>query len=119
METALWGAAGALAPEVVRWFRIARDDSPQEWRRWSYWAATLAYIALGGLLAHLIAQPNPYAAFITGLSTEYAILGAVQSAMSSPNDADSGMPEELHTRATFISVATALLMRHASYLGRR
>jgi hypothetical protein len=122
VSTFLWGCLGAIAPEIVRWYRISRHAAPDEWKRASYWVATLGYVALGGLFATLIAQPNGYAAFVAGLSTEYAVLGVVKSA-ASPADADtapSATHEELSTRPIGpFGLAALRIIEHASYLGRR
>lgn len=118
----LWGALGASAPEVVRWFRIAKVGTPGEWRRLSYWFATLAYVALGGLLALLVAKPDAYAAFMAGLTTEFAIAGALKMASTEAQvPAPPGsLPEELTLRpAGPTTVVAAVVLRHASFLGRR
>jgi len=117
LELFLWGMAGALAPEVVRWFRIVKSGAtPAEWRNGEYWAATACYVLLGGLLASLIAQPNGYAAFITGLTTEFAIMGTLSA--STPRRAHpGGSAEELATRdAGAVEAVLVMLRRHAAYL---
>lgn len=122
MSTFLWGCVGAAAPEVVRWYRISRKAAPKEWGRPSYWLATAAYVALGGAFASLIAQPNGYAAFAAGLSTEFAVYGLLtgssEDAVSKPT---SGLPVEEVSMCDVSLLARARLrvIRHASYLGRR
>jgi predicted lysophospholipase L1 biosynthesis ABC-type transport system permease subunit len=110
METFAWGAFGALAPEIVRWYRIARTETPAEWTRWSYWAATGSYVCLAGAFAGMVAQPSAYAAFAAGVTTEFAIVGL----LGSPGG--TGI-EELNTRpATPLRIALAALRSHAAYL---
>jgi hypothetical protein len=110
MHNFLAGALGALAPEIIRWRRIARSETPDEWRHLPYWFTTLAYVALAGFLASLVAQPNGYAAFITGLTTEYAIAGVL----------DEGRGRELEelgtAPATWADLVLSTLRRHATYL---
>lgn len=112
--TLLWGAIGAAAPEIVRWYRISRSETPGEWRRFSYWIATAAYVGLGALMALLIAQPNPYASFLTGLTTEFAVLGALNASGNTP---PGHKVEEISTRpATPIRATLVALRCHATYL---
>lgn len=112
MDTFVWGAVGALAPEIVRWFRIARDRTPSEWSRWSYWLTTVLYMCLAGGFALLVAQPSPYAAFAAGLTTEFSILGLLGTTRRSS-------VEEIRSRpATPARLMLALLRSHAAYLSR-
>ena len=106
----LWGAVGALAPEIIRWFRIARDKAPDEWRRVSYWVATVFYVALGAGLAFLVGKSEPYAAFITGVTTELAILGVLDK------DKAAGGEEFTTKDVSAFGSAAISLRRHASYL---
>ena len=110
METFFWGAVGAIAPEIVRWWRIARSETPGEWTRASYWLATAAYLCLAGLMALLVAQPNPYAAFMAGLTAEFAIVGALKPGPSLPI-------EELQKRsANLWTMSLVAIRRHAIFL---
>jgi hypothetical protein len=112
----LWGAIGAVAPEIVRWYRITKTGTPEEWKRAGYWIATLAYLALGGLMAVLVAKDDPYAEFIAGLSTEFVIVGAREAAMHGRDVAG----EEFASRpARFHDKILASFSAHASYLARR
>jgi hypothetical protein len=115
----LFGGLGALAPEVIRWFRIAKDETPSEWKRRSYWVATILYVALGGGFASLVSQPNVYAAFVTGFSTEFAVLGAWASTTRRRLVTTRGaaLNEELVARpATRLDALRWTLRRHAAYL---
>ncbi|MGH9640857.1 MAG: hypothetical protein ACRD3Q_00380 [Terriglobales bacterium] len=61
-------------------------------------------------MATLVAQPNPYAAFAAGLTTEFAILGAVKPG---PNLSI----EELRSEpASLPRSALAVMRRHAVFL---
>jgi hypothetical protein len=118
MSQFLYGCAGAAAPEIIRWYRIARHATPAEARRPAYWIATVAYILLGGLWAYLVSKQEPFAAFASGIATEFAILALVQNSRDEgPRDPD--LPEELTidqpSRVTF---AIHGLQQHARYLGR-
>jgi hypothetical protein len=116
----LWGCVGAIAPEVIRWQQIARTKRPDEWRRASYWAATLLYVAIGGALATLVAQPNGYAAFATGLTAEFAILGALAAARERPPPPEPSVPDELSYQAVGKHrLAIAAIYHHAGYLGHQ
>jgi len=108
-----WGALGAFAPEIVRWVRITRSETPAEWRRISYWLATTAYIALGGLLAVLIAQPVGGAAFSMGVATEFVVLGAISVTPG------SGTEEFVASPATRPSLLLVGIQQHATYLRSR
>jgi hypothetical protein len=110
MENFFFGAIGALAPEVLRWRRITRSGDPAEWGSLSYWLATLAYVALAGFMANLIAQPNPYAAFMTGLTAEYAIAGAMTGSSGAGSE-ELGMES-----ATGFDWFVSTLRQHAGYL---
>lgn len=111
MPVYVWGAVGALAPEVVRWFRIAREGPPGEWKRVTYWLATVAYAALGAALAYLIGKGEPYAAFSTGVSTELAILGLLNPKPDGPRS------EEISQRpAGLLDPVLIPLRHHARYL---
>jgi len=87
-----------------------RSGEPTEWRYPPYWFATIAYMAVAGFMANLIAQPNPYAAFLTGLTAEYAIAGAITSPPGKG-------PEELGSgSATRFDLFVSTLRQHAEYL---
>ena len=105
-----WGALGTAAPEIVRWIRIARSETPAEWHRVSYWLATIAYVALGGLLALLIAQPTGGAAFSMGLATEFVVLGAISITPG------TGVEEFAASPATPLARLRVGIQQHATYL---
>jgi hypothetical protein len=110
----VWGAIGAIAPEIVRWYRIAGSETPGEWRRASYWFATVAYVLLGGVVASLVAQPNPFAAFVAGVATEFTVLGALAAG---PRFNPGSRVEELAVRPANSFMATLVALRsHAVYL---
>jgi predicted Rdx family selenoprotein len=107
----LWGSVGAVAPEIVRWLRIARSHTPGEWKRRSYWLATTAYLALGAALAYLIAKPEAGAAFAIGLAGEFIVLGGLATSKR------AGGAEEISSApADPLRVALVTLRRHASFL---
>ena len=123
MSIYAWGALGAIAPEVLRWRRIAFTGTPPEWKRRSYWLCTALYVGLAALFAALVAQPNPYAAFVAGTSAEFAILGAWSASTSGSTNADASAQEpaseieELTSRpATVLDLAIQRGRKHAEYL---
>jgi len=112
----VWGAVGAVAPEVVRWYRIRRGSLAELWR-WGYWFATVSYVGLGVALSDLLAKPEADAAFAVGLVTEFAILGG--------NVALDGLTqkgplsEEFESRqAGRVAVVLQTLRSHSRYLVR-
>lgn len=110
METFFLGALGAIAPEIVRWYRIARSETPDEWKRISFWVATAMYMGVAGGFAALIAQPEPYAALVAGATAEFAAAGLLRSGPNIPW-------EELNSRAASpVGAMFASLRRHAAYL---
>ena len=110
MQNFLVGMIGALGPEIVRWRRITRGEAPEESLQPGYVLATIAYVLLAGFMATLVAQSNPYAAFITGVTAEYAIAGM----LSAP---EKSGPEELGIEsATRIDWALSTMWQHAAYL---
>jgi hypothetical protein len=107
----LWGSVGAAAPEVVRWLRIARNQTPNEWKHPSYWLATTAYLALGAALAYVIAKPEAGPVFAIGVAGEFIVLGGLATAKK------DGNTEEISSApAGSLHVALVMLRRHASFL---
>ena len=110
METFVFGALGAVAPEIIRWYRIAHSETPDEWKRISFWAATAMYMGVAGMFAAVVAQPEAYAALAAGASTEFAAAGLLRPNPSIPL-------EELSSRAASPFRTTLVsLRRHAAYL---
>jgi hypothetical protein len=67
-------------------------------------------MCLAGGFAVLVAQPSPYAAFATGLTTEFAVLGLLGTTERPP-------VEEIRARAANPARLTlAVLRSHAAYL---
>jgi uncharacterized protein (DUF58 family) len=99
--------------------RVARTRRPEEWRRASYWLATAAYCALGAALAYLVSKSVPYAAFVTGVTTDLSILGilarenggTIVSATEETSHEEVGSKLRAQTRRVI-----EVLRSHAEYL---
>jgi hypothetical protein len=72
MKYFLVGAAGALAPEIVRLFNIAQDGKKFTWS-WFYVVVSILFAALGGLVTILLGADNARTAFFSGISTPVLI----------------------------------------------
>jgi hypothetical protein len=117
MSPFVWGCIGGVAPEVVRWREIAQRRTPSEWRRVSYWVATIAYVPVAGVFASLVAEPTPYAAFVAGVTAQFGIKGALD-ATDSKGNGNPQIPEELSVQPLSLPrLAHLILLRHASFLG--
>ncbi len=71
MGTFLFGAIGALAPEIIRLYdaRLQPFRVPRH-----YWLVSLAYLLLGGVVALLLSDPgNPFSAFYVGVALPVTI----------------------------------------------
>ena len=68
----LLGCAGALAPEIVRLFSIAKSEG-QFTFSWFYVIVSLVFAGLGGLVAVIMGGENMRSAFYTGISTPVII----------------------------------------------
>jgi hypothetical protein len=104
------GVLGAMAPEVIRWRQIVQASPAKRKPRAEYLLATICYALLAGFFATLIAQPNGYAAFFTGLTFEYAVAGALK------REPEAETEELGESKATRFDLFWTTLRRHASYL---
>jgi hypothetical protein len=68
----LWAVAGALAPEILRLYTIARKGERFTWSPF-YLVISLAFAGLGGLMALLVSADNASSAFYAGLGTPVII----------------------------------------------
>ncbi|WP_436496238.1 hypothetical protein [Actinokineospora sp. HUAS TT18] len=64
----LLGAAGALAPEIVRLYGIRSDPKKFRWS-WFYLVVSVAFAGLGGLLALVLPATTLWGALYVGVST--------------------------------------------------
>jgi hypothetical protein len=118
-----WAMVGALGPEIIRWRKISQSRMPGEWKRPSYWIATVFYCGLAVALADLTARPQPYAAFLSGLTTELSVLGLLAAAKSPPALPETANIEEVSsTDENGLSGRARLVLRvlseHAAFLHR-
>ena len=75
----LLGAAGALAPEVIRLWTIARAGDRMTWS-WSYIVVSILFAGLGGLVAFILPAENMNAAFYAGVATPVLVNTAIKKA---------------------------------------
>jgi hypothetical protein len=78
MSLFLFGMAGAVAPELVRMWEARYEPLT---RPRSFWLLSVAFAALGGLVAILFADSSK-SAFVLGVSTPFVISGISRQAAS-------------------------------------
>jgi len=67
----LIGCIGALAPEIIRLYKLRFNPSVR-WS-WSYLLFSIPFILLGGFMAYILEPTTSYAAFYTGVSTPFIV----------------------------------------------
>ena len=82
----IWGALGAVAPEALRWFRIATGKTRQRVTKNIpfYIFATIFWIAIGGAFAVAWGEENPYKCIWVGASLPVIISGLAAQAPLPP-----------------------------------
>lgn len=77
--TFLFGCAGGLALELLRWWKLRESDQfPEFSKRWIYWALTIAMIIMGGLIAVAYGTDSTNAVLAMNLGASApAIIGAL------------------------------------------
>ena len=75
----LLGAAGALAPEIIRLWTIAKAGKRMTWS-WSYIVVSILFAGLGGLVAFILPAENMNAAFYSGVATPVLANTAIKKA---------------------------------------
>ncbi|MEM7281630.1 MAG: hypothetical protein AAF438_08380 [Pseudomonadota bacterium] len=80
-DIVIWGLAGGLAAEFLRWYKLRHSAKLPEYLRSAvYWIMTIGMILIGGVVAWLYGQygdlSNPLAAAQLGAGTP-AMLGAL------------------------------------------
>lgn len=68
----LIGMVGAIAPEIVRLFTIARNGQTFTWSGF-YIVISIVFACLGGVIALILPSENVRAAFYAGISTPVLI----------------------------------------------
>jgi hypothetical protein len=77
----LWGCVGSIAPEVLRWFKIASAGQPIPPLNWGFYAGILVvYILLAGAIAVAFNPDSPWKALWVGASLPAIIAVLVQTA---------------------------------------
>jgi hypothetical protein len=71
--------AGAIAPEIIRLWNIARNGQKFTWS-WFYIVMSIPFAALGGLVAVLTGGGTARSAFYTGVATPVLINQALKKA---------------------------------------
>ncbi|MEU2618383.1 hypothetical protein ABZ642_09450 [Streptomyces sp. NPDC007157] len=73
----LLGMVGALAPEIVRLYEIRNDPERFQWS-WFYLTVSLAFSALGGVLALALPATTYWGALYVGVSTPVLVNSIVR-----------------------------------------
>jgi hypothetical protein len=74
----LLGMTGALAPEIVRLYSIRQDPSRFQWS-WFYLAVSIAFGALGGVMALILPATTYWGALYVGVSTPVLVTTMVKT----------------------------------------
>lgn len=80
------GFIGALAPEIVRLYSLRRKPRGEVFSLW-YCAVSLAFAALGGVVALLLPATTPWGAFYAGITTPTLISAAFKHRMKATKPA--------------------------------
>jgi hypothetical protein len=78
----LLGAAGGLAPEIVRLYSIATSGNSFTWS-WFYIIVSVIFACLAGLVAVILPSENARAALYAGVSTPVIINTVVKKGRGS------------------------------------
>ena len=73
------GCFGALAPEVLRLYRIRNKPRPNSWS-WFYFVISIVFAVLGGVVAIILPATTFLAAFYAGISTPLIINTVLKNA---------------------------------------
>jgi len=71
LETFLIGCVGAIAPEILRLYRL-RNSIRFNWS-WGYIIISIIFVLLGGFVSYILEPSNSYAAFYSGVGTPFII----------------------------------------------
>jgi len=84
-EAFLWGSIGGLAPEVLRWFKIAATGGAIPQLHWLLYVVFLVlYVLIAGLVAIAFRPDNAWKGLWVGASLPALIAVLVQSAPKGP-----------------------------------
>lgn len=94
-KTALAGAVGAMAPEIVRLYGLATGGQKLNWSPGLYIPASLAFAGLAAFIAAILPSGNLQSAFYTGVSTPVLVNAILRKARDGkggeiPADASGG-----------------------------
>ncbi len=66
----MWGAAGAIAPEVLRLYNMATDRAPGPFPRFGlrYFVISVFFLGMGGAFAVAWGEDNPFKCLWVGMS---------------------------------------------------
>ena len=79
-EAFLWGSVGGVAPEVLRWFKIASTGTPPPQLNWLFYAIILAvYTLLAGAVSVAFNPDSPWKGLWVGASLPAIIAVLVQA----------------------------------------
>lgn len=72
IEVFAFGAVGALAPEILRLYRLRNRPDRFKWS-WFYLLVSLLFAGLGGVVATVLPATTAWSALYAGLSTPILI----------------------------------------------
>lgn len=75
----LLGCAGAMAPEIVRLYKLRENADQFNWS-WFYLIISFVFAALGGLLAWILPTTTYYGAFYAGVTTPIIVTTILKKA---------------------------------------
>jgi hypothetical protein len=79
----LWGCVGGVAPEVLRWFKIASTGAQYPQLNWAFYSVFFVlYVLLAGAVAVAFNPDGPWKALWVGASLPAIIAVLVQAAPS-------------------------------------
>lgn len=84
-ESFLWGCIGGIAPEVLRWFKIASTGAQIPHLDWILYAVFLfLYVVIAGAVAVAFNPDGPWKAIWVGASLPAIIAVLVQASPTVP-----------------------------------
>jgi len=80
-----WGCLGAVAPEVLRFFKLAAAGQPMPTLDWPlYWALLIVFVLVSGAFTVAWKAETPFKAIWVGASVPTLVTTLVQVAPSLP-----------------------------------
>ncbi|GHF03702.1 hypothetical protein [Streptomyces morookaense] len=95
------GMVGALAPEIVRLYRLREKAGAVRWS-WFFVGASLAFAALGGLLALVLPATTLFGAIYIGASTPVLVNSIAKGAMDAAKQPTRSGPSAAGLAESFV-----------------